>query len=111
MKILQPANLSIYGIHMLECIAPHHLLIVLVHYNIYLSILQRQADRLSAFNRLSYNDVHVDRRKWRKVLVTEMISSDESESEDGKGVFSVKNLQWRSDKVTRFFSKLDDAQK
>ena len=40
-----------------------------------------------------------------------MISSDDSESDDGKGVFSVKNLQWRSDKVTRFFTKLDDAQK
>ena len=80
-----------------------------IHYSIYFSILQRLEERLSAFNRLSYNDV--DREKWKQILVTEVISSDESESEDRKGVFFAKNLQWRSDTVTRFFSKLDDAQK
>lgn len=49
-----------------------------------------------------------DREKWRKTLVTEMISSDDSESEDGKAVLFVKELPWRSDKVSKFFKKLDD---
>ena len=40
-----------------------------------------------------------------------MISSDDSETEDGNAVFSIKNLRWRSEKVSRFFSKLDDAHK
>ena len=56
---------------------------------------------------MSYSDV--DRVKWKKVLVTELISSDESETEDGKAVLIVKELPWRSDKVTNFFEKLDRA--
>ena len=35
-----------------------------------------------------------------------MISSDESELE---AVLVVKELQWRSDKITNFFTKLDSA--
>ena len=38
-----------------------------------------------------------------------MISSDESELDDGKAVLVVKELQWRSDKITNFFTKLDSA--
>ena len=38
-----------------------------------------------------------------------MISSDESELDDAKAVLVVKKLQWRSDKITNFFTKLDSA--
>ena len=54
---------------------------------------------------MSYSEV--DRMKWKKVLVTEMISSDESGSDDGQPVFIVRELPWRSDKVTSFFQRLD----
>ena len=45
-----------------------------------------------------------------KVLIPEMISSDESDKdEQGKSIFSVKELRWRSDRVNNFFNKLDDS--
>ena len=47
--------------------------------------------------------------KWKKILVTDMMSSDESGTEDGQSVFIVKELSWRSDKVTAFFQRLDTA--
>ena len=47
--------------------------------------------------------------KWKKILVTDMMSSDESGTEDGHSVFIVKELRWRSDKVTAFFQRLDKA--
>lgn len=50
-----------------------------------------------------------DRVKWERVLITELISSDESETEDDKAVLVVKELTWRSDKVSSFFMKLDSA--
>ena len=44
----------------------------------------RLAERKSQFKRMSYNDG--DRAKWEKVLMSELISSDESDVEDGKHV-------------------------
>ena len=49
---------------------------------------------------LSYSDS--DREKWKKVLVTQLMSSDESDNEENQAVF-VKQLPQRSDKVTAFF--------
>ena len=77
-----------------------------IYYKVYLYVLQRLAERVSVFNKMSFNDM--ERQKWRKILKTEMISSDDSETEDGKAVFSVRKLPWRSEKVGRFFAKLDD---
>ena len=56
---------------------------------------------------MSYNDA--DRAKWRKVLSTQLISSDESATEDDQPVLIIKELRWRSEKVTIFFQKLDRA--
>ena len=52
---------------------------------------------------MSYNDT--DQAKWRKVLVTEFMSSDESSYEDGQPVFVVKELPWRSEKVSKSLTK------
>ena len=41
--------------------------------------------------------------KWSKVLIADMISSDESDAEDKKPV----ELQWGSEKVDKFIHKLD----
>ena len=50
---------------------------------------------------MSYsNDDHV---KWSKVLIADMISSDESDAEDEKPVLIVTELQWRSEKIDKFF--------
>ena len=37
------------------------------------------------------------------MLVSGLISSDESEEKDGKGVLIVRELPWRSEKVTAFY--------
>ena len=71
--------------------------------------MQRRAERESEFQRMSYSDS--DREKWKKVLVTQLMSSDESDSEENQPVFVVKELPWRSDKVTAFFEKLDGVRR
>ena len=38
-----------------------------------------------------------------------LISSDNSEEEDGKGILIVRELPWRSERVTTFFEKSDAA--
>ena len=57
---------------------------------------------------MSFSDA--DRVKWKKILVTEFMSSDESGEEDGQAVFIVKKLPWRSERVSKFFERLDTAQ-
>ena len=69
--------------------------------------MQRRVERESEFNKMSYSDG--DREKWEKVLVTQLMSSDESATEDDQAVFVVKELPWRSDKVTAFYKKLDSV--
>ena len=71
--------------------------------------MQRRAERESEFQRMSYSDS--DREKWKKVLVTQLMSSDESDNEENQAVFVVKELPWRSDKVTAFFEKLDGVRR
>lgn len=69
--------------------------------------MQRLSERQAEFRRHSYSDG--DRIKWEKVFTADLISSDESEVEEDKPVLVVKELVWRSDKVTNFFTKLDNA--
>ena len=54
---------------------------------------------------MSYSEI--DRQKWKKILITDMISSDSSGVEDTIPVFVAKEMPWRSRKVTNFFDKLD----
>ena len=56
---------------------------------------------------MSFSDA--DRVKWKKILVTEFMSSDESGEEDGQAIFIVKKLPWRSERVSKFFERLDTA--
>ena len=45
------------------------------------------------------------------MIIPELMSSDESGmDEDGKAVISVKEIPWRSDKVGRYFKRLDMVQ-
>lgn len=55
---------------------------------------------------MSYSEI--DRQKWKKVLITDMISSDSSGVEDTiPAVLVAKDIPWRSCKVANFFDKLD----
>lgn len=46
------------------------------------------------------------KEKWSKVLIPEVISSEESENENDDSVF-VKPLPWRANIVNDFFAQLD----
>ena len=48
------------------------------------------------------------KEKWNKVLVPEVISSEESDSGENEEIVYVKPLPWRSELVNNFFAQLDD---
>lgn len=54
---------------------------------------------------MSYSET--DTVKWKKILTTDMISSDSSGVEDSVPVLVAKEIPWRSRKVSSFFEKLD----
>ena len=49
-----------------------------------------------------------EKDKWAKVLIADVMSCEESDSENEE-MLLVKPLVWRSDKVTQFFQQLDDT--
>ena len=48
-----------------------------------------------------------DKDKWGKVLVADVMSSEESAPENEE-MLLVKPLPWRSEKVSQFFQQLDE---
>ena len=44
--------------------------------------------------------------KWKSVMTTETMSSEESDGEDD--IIVIKPLSWPKDRVTRFFHQLDE---
>ena len=48
-----------------------------------------------------------EKEKWNKVLVVDMISSEESNSDDDD-LITTKPLPWRSPRVGTFFRQLDE---
>ena len=51
-----------------------------------------------------------EKEKWKKVLVAEAMSSEESDDENEE-VITVKPLPWRAEKVSSFFHRLDNKMK
>jgi len=61
----------------------------------------------NVFEKQSYQES--DREKWGKVLVYEMMSSEESGEDGPTGNSMIVNpLPWRSTRVDNFFQSLDD---
>ena len=52
----------------------------------------------------------VNKDKWRKVIVPELSSDESGEDDEGRAVICVKDLLWCSDKVGRFFQRLDQVE-
>ena len=48
------------------------------------------------------------KEEWKEAMKVEMISSDESDVDNGDEVIVTKPLPWRSANVSQFFSKLDE---
>ena len=67
-------------------------------------ILQKLQERISAVNKSSIEPR--TKEKWRNIMSAEIMSSEESDGDDD--VIVLKPLPWRSDKVTRFFYRLDE---
>lgn len=68
-------------------------------------LLQKLQERQAIFNKLSYNER--DKDKWKKVFHANFMSSEESDSNDEE-VIVVRQLPWRSNRVTTFLHSLDD---
>ena len=67
--------------------------------------MQKVTQRCAELQKLSYSEA--DKKKWEKVLTPEIVSSDESDiDEEGKSIFTEKELVWQNDRVTNF---LDDS--
>lgn len=49
-----------------------------------------------------------DKRKWKSVMTTEFMSSEESDPENPK-TFLKRSIPWRARKVTDFFYDLDKS--
>ena len=50
-----------------------------------------------------------DKALWEKVLVLEMMSSEDSEIDEEEEVLMVHPLPWRASKVDAMFKRLDDG--
>ena len=50
-----------------------------------------------------------DKKKWMAVFTSAFMSSEERGSDSDDGCFVKKELPWRSQRVTNFFAKLDEA--
>ena len=71
-----------------------------------LFLIQKLQERLSIFEKRVYDKQDED--KWRKVLLLEMVSSEESGSGEDDNANYVKELPWRASIVTEFFYDLDE---
>ena len=50
-----------------------------------------------------------EKEKWRKVIAIDLISSDDSDTDEEEDVMVTRPLPWRSAHVTNFFHQLDAA--
>ena len=79
----------------------------LLTYKLLYTLIQKLSKRRATFEKSNFEN----KEKWRKVLIQELMSSDESGmDEDGRAVIFVKDIPWRNDKVGRFFKRLDMVQ-
>lgn len=60
----------------------------------------------AAGNSYQVYKAHKEKDKWAKVLVADIMSSEESDQEN-EDVITVTPLPWRSEKVNTFFHRLD----
>ena len=68
---------------------------------------QKVNERKAALEKMEFIE-EGQHEKWRKVLVIEYMSSEESGVDDDNEVIIVKPLPWRSSYVNQMFRRLDD---
>ena len=71
------------------------------------SFLKKLEERKAAFHRLKFT-TEKDRDTWIDAMKLDLISSEESEMDDGEEVLTLHPIPWRSEKVDQMFSILDN---
>ena len=83
---------------------------LLTHFDYCYCLMQKLESRKAVFLKSS-SLTSEQRNLWKKVLIKEFMSSEESAEEDFDGkkrpALAVKPLLWRAPKVDRFFKRLD----
>ena len=69
-------------------------------------MLQKVDDRAATLNKIEFADVR-DKEMWGKIVTLDMVSSEESGTDDGEEVLTVRPLPWRSARVRHMFRELD----
>lgn len=72
----------------------------------YFQILQKLAQRRSAFASLSFQ-AESSKTAWEGVLTVDMMSSEESAEEEDEEVYLHRPLPWRSARLTQMLHYLD----
>lgn len=85
-----------------------------LNYCIIITITQKLESRKAALERTS--SISAEKKvKWKEVLVSSFVSSEESDEEDvdgeAKQFLYVKALPWRAAKVSKFMKQIDDKVK
>ena len=73
---------------------------------IFYLLIQKVAERTSALKKLKFKKT-TDADLWKKVIVPDLISSEESEMDEDEEVLKVRSLSWRASRVTAMFERLD----
>ena len=95
-----------------EAVCMHDLVFFLrIHRTLCFTFIQKLDNRKSALERANSMSEEM-KTKWREVLFTSFISSEESGEEEIDGemepVLYVKTLPWRAAKVNRFRKQMDE---
>ena len=69
-------------------------------------MLQKVEDRAGTLSKMDFADVR-DKEMWEKILTLDMVSSEESGTDDGEEVLIVRPIPWRSARVHHMFRELD----
>ena len=79
----------------------------LKHLGFIVFFVQKLHDRTAFLKKTSLSEW--DKLKWKPVMSSEFMSSEESDTEDSENLLK-RSIPWRSNKVNNFFSELDKLQ-
>ena len=82
-----------------------HIIITFKFTSVYYA-LQKLQVRLSTFTKSKIKDC--ERKKWEKVFIPDMMSSEESDQENDHNMV-VRELPFRHERVTSYFHAIDEA--
>jgi len=86
----------LFTYHVVSCVLPGILII----------FQQKLEERMATLSKVKFADPK-DKGKWEKVLILELMSSEDSGTDDDDDILVVRPLPWRSSKVDQMFKELD----